>query len=137
MGDRYYANSTGANPSQNYEQPRTTQRRTGTVGPITQWPTELDILADPNEIKARIKTFEGLEKAVVEVADKSQSELRQWQQTRYDNRTILARTVQNQFEEEIGFVRKVAVEEKAKKTTAAIDSLLSIKQGRFRKVSRY
>ena len=44
--------------------------------------------------------------------------------------------MQKQFEDEIGFVRKVAVEEKAKKTTETIDSLLTEKQGRFKHVSK-
>jgi N-acetylglutamate synthase-like GNAT family acetyltransferase len=107
-------------------------RGTGTVG---QSPVQVDILADPNGIKARIKTL-GLQKALEEVAGKSQSEMRQWQQKRYDNRTLLIRTVQKQFENEIGFIRKVAVEEKAKKTTEAIDSMLSGRQERLKKVSK-
>ncbi len=129
MGDRY--EDEGLYPG--YEEERMAQRPTRT---IVQQPVQIDILADPNEIKARIKTFEGLEKALAEVADKSQSEIRQWQQKRYDNRTTLVRAVQKQFEDEIGFVRKAAVEEKAKKTTEAIDSLLSRRKERLKKVSR-
>jgi len=132
MGDRY--EEEGLYPG--YEEERMAQRPTRTFSPIVQAPVYVDILADPNEIKARIKTFEGLEKALAEVAGKSQSETRQWQQNRYDNRTLLIRTVEKQFEDEIGFVRKVAVEEKAKKTTAAIDSLLSRRKERLKKVSR-
>jgi hypothetical protein len=93
-------------------------------------PVATDLLADPNEIKARVKTFSGLEKAVKEAADKSSTEMRHWGQKRYDNRTILLRAVQKQFEEEMTLVRKIAVEEKAKKSTAAIDGLLSAKKER-------
>jgi len=132
MGDRYEDEG----PYPGYEAERTTQRQTRTIIPIVQAPVEVDILADPNKIKARIKTFEGLEKALEEVTKKSQSEMRQWQQKRYDNRTLLVRTVQKQFEGEIGFVRKVAVEEKAEKTTEVIDSLLSRRKERFKKVSK-
>jgi len=135
MGDRYYEQD---NPYPGYEE-QTIQRRTGIIrgtSPIVQSPVQVDILADPNEIKVRIKTFEGLEKALEEVAGKSQNEMRQWQQKRYDNRTLLIRSVQKQFEDEIGFVRKAAVEEKAKKTTETIDSLLSGRQERFKKVSK-
>ena len=132
MGDRY--DEEGLYPG--YEDERMARRPTGTISPIVQQPVYVDILADPNEIKARIKTFEGLEKALAEVVGKSQSEMRQWQQKRYDNRTLLVRTVQKQFEDEIGFVRKSAVEEKAKKTTEAIDSLLSRRKERLKKVSR-
>lgn len=93
-------------------------------------PVVIDMLADPNEIKARIKTFKGLEKAIKDTADKSSAEVRHWEQTRYDNRTILLRAVQKQFEEEMALAKKIAAEEKAKKTTAAIDGLLSAKKER-------
>ena len=132
MGDRYYE---GANPYQDYGEQQI-QRGTRTISPVVQSPVQVDILADPNEIKARIKTFEGLEKALEEVAGKSQNEMRQWQQRRYDNRTSLIRTVQKQFEDEIGFIQKVAVEEKATKTTETISGLLSGRQERFKKVSK-
>lgn len=135
MGDRYYE---GENPYQDYGEQQI-QRGTRTISPVVQSPVQiniLDILADPNEIRARIKTFEGLEKALEEVAGKSQNEMRQWQQKRYDNRTLLIRTVQKQFEDEIGFIRKAAVDEEAKKTTAAIDSMLPKRQERFKKVSK-
>lgn len=133
MGDRY-GNEERLYPGSQSE--RIPQRQTGTISPIVQAPVELDILADPNEIKARIKTFADLEKALDEVAGKSKNEMFQWQQKKYDNRTTLVRTVQKQFDEEIGFIRKVAVEENAKKTTEAIDNLVSRRNGRFKMVSR-
>jgi hypothetical protein len=102
----------------------------------SQSSVEVDILADPNEIKSRIKKYEGLEKELKVVADKSQSEIRLWPQTRYDNRTTLARSVDKQFEEELQYVKKVAVKESAKKTTEAIDNLLTIRRERSKKVSR-
>ncbi len=136
MGDRYYGDMGGANPYPGYREPTTTQRRTRTFSPIAQSPVQVDILADPNEIRARVKTFEGLEKALEEVDANSQNEMRQWQQRRYDNRTMLIRTVKKQFEDEIGVIRKAAVEEKAKKTTETIDSLLTGKQERFKHVSK-
>jgi len=136
MGDRYYGDQGGLNLYPGYEEQATTRRRSRTFSPIAQSPVQVDILADPNEIRARVKTFEGLEKALEEVAGKSQNETRQWQQKRYDNRTLLIRTVQKQFEDEIGVIRKVADEEKAKKTTETIDSLLTGKQERFKQVSK-
>jgi len=136
MGDRYYGDMGGVNPYPGYQEQATTQRRTRTFSPIAQSPVQVDILADPNEIRARIKTFEGLEKALEGVDANSQNEIRQWQQKRYDNRTMLIRTVQKQFEDEIGVIRKAAVEEKAKKTTETIDSLLTGKQERFKHVSK-
>jgi len=141
MGNRYYGGREVLNPYRGYEEQETTRRGTRVIrgtrtSPIVQSPAQVDILADPNEIRAKVKTFAGLEKALLEVAGKSQSEMRQWQQKRYDNRTLLIRTVQKQFEDEIGFIRKVAVEEKAKKTTEAIDSMLSARQERLKKVSK-
>ena len=91
-------------------------------------------LEDPNEIKARIKTFDGLGKAIKEVADKSAAEERQWRQTRYDNRTLLSRAVQKQFDEEMALIKKTAVEEKAEKTVTAADNLISQKQARQKNV---
>jgi hypothetical protein len=98
--------------------------------------SEPSVLSDPNEIKARLKTFAGLEKAIKDVNDKSDAEERQWCQIRYDNRSLLNSTVQSQFEAEMGLVRKTAESEKAKKTMAAIDGLIAAKQERARKISR-
>jgi len=93
---------------------------------------EVDILADPNEIRARIKAFEGLEKALTQVDRRSRYEVREWLQTRVDNRIKLATAVEMQVKIEISFIRKVAIEEKAKKTTKAIDDLLLGKQERLK-----
>jgi len=139
MGDRYYGDQGGVSPYPSYEEQGTIRRGTGVIRgtrTISQSPVQVDILADPNEIKVRIKTFEGLEKALEEVAGKSQNEMRQWQQKRIDNRTLLISTVQKQFEDEIGIIQKVAVEEKAKKTTETISGLLSGRQERFKKVRK-
>jgi hypothetical protein len=91
-------------------------------------------LEDPNEIKARIKTFEGMGKAIKEIADKSVSEERQWRQTRYDNRMLLSKAVQTQFDGEMALIKKSAVEEKAEKTITTIDTLVSQKQARQKNV---
>jgi len=99
-------------------------------------PAQLDMLKDPNEIKARVKTFAGLEKAIKDVNDKSQNETRQWEQRRLDNRTYLARAVELQFQDEIALVRKTADEEKAKKTAEALDGLLAGRKKRSDAVYR-
>lgn len=127
-----YSNSRGGGASQggadavNRIQPRAAARPT----------SEPSVLSDPNEIKARIKTFAGLEKAIKDVNDKSDAEERQWCQTRFDNRSLLSRVVQSQFEAEMELVRKTAEAEKAKKTIASIDNLVSMKKDRSRKVGR-
>lgn len=99
-------------------------------------PAQLDMLKDPNEIKARVKTFAGLEKAIKDVNDKSQNETRQWEQRRLDNRTYLARAVELQFGDEIALIRKTAMEENAKKTTEALDGLLAGRKKRSDAVYR-
>ena len=136
LNDRLYS-SPGrppiANPSANYAR---SPQPVNTGGNVNQPSVTANLLADPNEIKARIKTFNGLEKALKEVSDKGQNEMRQWEQTRYDNRTILSRTVDRQFDDEIDLIRKAAVEESAKKTVAAIDNLLTIRHERSSKIHR-
>jgi len=128
-GDEYY----GGEPGMASEGRRGTGR-TGVVGAVAQPAVEENLLADPNEITARIKTFPGLEQAIVDLAKKSSSEMRYWAQTRSDNRTILARAVQKQLDDEFAVVRKTAVEEKATKTTEAIDKLLEKKKDRDKEV---
>jgi len=136
LGDRLYSSQArpqGANSypgSASRNQPRGRSINTG------QSSVAIDLLADPNEIKTRVKTFDGLEKSVKQISDKSKNEERQWLQTRYDNRTALLRAVDKQIEDEIDFVRKVAVEESAKKTVEAIDSLRTNRRKRSLTVNR-
>jgi len=126
-GDRLYSSpAAGRNPNSGI------LTQTGT----TNINVAVDLLADPNEIKTRVKTFDGLEKSIKAVSEKSQNEFRHWLQTRYDNRTTLARAVDKQFEEEIDFIHKVAVEESAKKTADAIVNLRTNRQKRSIKINR-
>jgi hypothetical protein len=144
MGDRYYGE--GASPYGAYQQQasaapaRSTRGSTrGTRGSrAAVQPVQVDLLADPNEIKARIKTFAGLQKALddLSVSVKSKSETRQWEQTRYDNRTMLVSKVQIQFGDEMNLIRTVSVSEKAKKTTEAIDNAVKLRQVRFKAISK-
>ena len=100
----------------------------------TQPEHEVYILADTNEIKARIKTFEGLEKSIEEIAENSRLGMRRWQQIRTDNRSTLVRMVQRQLEDEVEFIKKLALEAKAKKTADAADTLLAKKKDRRAKI---
>jgi len=113
-----------------YEEP-TSPETPGTAKPI-----EPDPLADPNKVKAKVRSFEGLEKALMEVDRQSQSELREWLQTTTDNRMTQVRAVERQVRAELSFIRKLAVEEKAVKTAAAIDGLSLNRQERSRKLLR-
>jgi hypothetical protein len=136
LGDRLYSSPgspQGANPNANYTQ---SPRPVNAAGNASQSSVATTLLADPNEIKARIKTFDGLEKALKDVSDKGQNEMHQWEQTRYDNRTTLSRAVDKQFDDEIDLIRKVAVEESAKKTIEAIDGLLTTRHDRSLKINR-
>ena len=95
-----------------------------------------NINLDPNEVKARLQKYDGLEKAVQNVADGGRLVIRQWLRTDEDNRdTILAR-VRRQLEAEVELVKKTAEEEKVPQTTKAADELLSTKKTRFAVITR-
>lgn len=96
--------------------------------------TEPDPLADPNKVRARIRSFEGLEKALVELDRQSQNEMREWLQKTTDNRTNLVRASERDARTELDFIRKLAVEEKAVRTVAAIDGISLNRQERTRKL---
>jgi len=133
IGDRLYGGEEGLDEPTVYAGPQ--QQGRLQTGAVTESTTQVDIaniLADPNEIKARIKTFEGLDKAIAQVDRRSRLEIGEWLQRRVDNRVKLAKSVELQIRAEITCVRKVAVEEKAEKTTAAINGLLADRQTRFR-----
>lgn len=136
LGDRLYssqAGQRGAVPNSNYNRGTQSGIRTGNAGQLT---VAVDILADPNEIKARVKKFNGLEKSVKEVSEKSKNEERQWLLTRHDNRTTLATYFDKQCEDEINLIKKVAVQESAKKTVEAIDNLLTNRRQRSLKIKK-
>ncbi len=135
MRDGYYPGEANPYPS-NQEQtnaPSRSSRYTRGSRAAVQ-PVQVDILADPNEIKARIQTFAGLQKTLDDLTVKSKNEMRQWEQIRIDNRTMLVSSVQKQFEDEMNLIRTVSVGEKAQKTTEAIDSAVKLRQERFKAI---
>ncbi|MHC4566732.1 MAG: RNA polymerase sigma factor [Planctomycetota bacterium] len=103
---------------------------------IAQPAVQVDLLADPNEIRTRIESFDGLAEAIRDAVAGSASEQRHWAQTKYDNRTSLARAVHRRVADELALVRKIAVEEKAEKTAEAIDVLAAEKEARYKAVGR-
>jgi len=131
-GDRMYRLEEGPQGlSPRADLPRQVQPEAGPS--VTSDPDAVEnILADPNEIVARIKTFKGLEKSLELVNGRSRYEIREWLQKRTDDRIDLAKAVYRQTAGEIRFVRDVATEEKAKKTTDAAASLLSRQQKRLK-----
>ena len=61
----------------------------------------------------------------------TQDEVRQWSQATPDKKEELAKAMHQLIMAEISSVRVIAVEEKAKKTTAAIDGVLLARQERL------
>ena len=55
---------------------------------------EVDPLADPNAVKARIKAFEGLEEALKRVDQESRKEIREWTRSTAKDKTSLVKAVQ-------------------------------------------
>jgi len=98
---------------------------------IQQPQAQDDLLADPNKIEAALKSFKGLQTELDEVTSKGGEETRLWLQREADNRVNLAKSANEQVMAEIRLIRKLAVEEGAKKTTAAIDGLLLNRQRRL------
>lgn len=107
-----------------------------TRGASEQTEAQIDLLDDPNEIKERIKTFEGLEKDIEKIDVNSTNEMRKWKQIRNDNRSSLIKDVEKQYSSEIGLIQKIAVEEKAEKTVKAIDDMVTLRIERFTKIRR-
>jgi hypothetical protein len=89
---------------------------------------------DPNVVKAKIKTFEGLDKELKAVDRMGIRETRGWTARQSESSPILAKAVYKQVEDELTFTRKTAVEENAAKTTAAIDGLMLTRNERFERL---
>jgi hypothetical protein len=89
---------------------------------------------DPNVVKAKIKTFEGLDKELKAVDRMGIRETRGWTTRQSESSPILAKAVYKQVEDELTFTRKTAVEENAAKTTAAIDGLMLTRNERFERL---
>jgi hypothetical protein len=116
-------------------QPTISEEREPNKPPAVSEPnTEANILADPNKIEAEIKAFEGLKKELDEFDKRGVDETHQWLQKETGNKMVLARDNHGNIMAELMFIRKLAVEEGAKKTTAAIEGLLLNRQQRFDKL---
>jgi hypothetical protein len=98
--------------------------------------TEPNQVADPNKVRAKVKSFAGLEKTLADLDRQSQIEIREWLQVTTDNRINQVRAVERQVKAELDAIRKIAVEEKAAKTVAAIDGLELNRLERMRKLLR-
>ena len=94
---------------------------------------------DPNKVAAAVRAFPGLEQELVKIGKGNRTEIAEWRRlqnnlasaTEVDNRARLGREVQKQVAVELAFLRKIAEEEGAKKTIAAIDGILLSRQKRL------
>jgi len=98
--------------------------------------TEPNQVADPNKVRAKVKSFTGLEKTLADLDRQSQIEVNEWLKSTTDNRINQVRAVERQVKAELDAIRKIAVEEKAAKTVAAIDGLELNRLERMRKLFR-
>ncbi len=92
--------------------------------------TALQLLGDPNEIRARVAAFPELGDAIAALDTASAAEQRNWRQRRTDNRNMLIRSAEKQFEDEMTLVKRIGQTEKAAKTIAEIDALVVKRKAR-------
>ena len=91
---------------------------------------------DPNTVINKLKTFEGLEKELKTVDRLGIREMRGWTVRQSASSPMLAKAVYQQAAAELNFARKIAIEEKAPKTTVVIDGLLVTRNERLDKLSK-
>jgi hypothetical protein len=108
------------------------QQTSQATGPQAQLPPGFVI--DPNVIRADLAKFPQLDAPLKIVDANSESEQRGWVLRRTDNRAMLIRSVQKQFENEMALVKRVATEEKAAKTTKAVDDLVAARKERYEQI---
>jgi len=109
-------------------------------GRLGQGPVALD----PNAVIKAVKAFPGLAQEIDAVGKKSRNEITEWRRMPPgvaagiagvpDNRTRLAREVNEQVANELALLRKIAQAEGAKKTVAAIDGILLAREVRLKRL---
>jgi len=92
-------------------------------------------MADPlygrGNVMPRTSRSQSTRRPTEQLDVETENEIRQWLQADTEDKTNLADAVHQQLRLDIESVRSVAVEEEAKKTTAAIDGVLLYRQMRF------
>jgi hypothetical protein len=91
---------------------------------------------DPNTVKAEIKIYEGLDKELKTIDRLGIREMRGWVTKLGTTSPMLAKAVYQQVAAELNFTRKIAIEEKAAKTTVVIDGLLVNRNERLDALSK-
>jgi hypothetical protein len=102
---------------------------------VTAPTTNVEVKMDPNAVREQVKGFDGLAVAIKAVEDKSDAEEKSWVQRRIDNRAALLGAAGKQFADELTFMKQVGTEEKAAKTSAAIDQLVAKRKQRNQAVA--
>jgi ankyrin repeat protein len=102
------------------------------TGPQSQLP--IDFVIDPNVILADLAKVPALAAPLKVIDANSASEQRAWILRRTDNRTLLIRAVQKQFEDEMAFLKRVATDEQAAKTTKAVADLVAARKLRYQQI---
>ncbi len=120
-----------AQPGEQKEEPvkEPEHKKTADVNSIA----DVNATADPNTVRAKIEEFEVLDEALEQIDKEGKDEIREWKR-RTEDKLELVLAVQKQITAEFNFLRELAVEEGAVKTTAAIDRMLSDRQERYKDV---
>ena len=123
------------NPSEEHEETATVDEAAepNAVSTEIEEPADANTANDPNAIRARVRQFEDLEDELRRINGESREEIRQWTR-RTEDKLELILEVQQQSATELNLLRRLAVEEGAEKTTAAIDGILLNRQERYKDV---
>lgn len=124
-----------------YQDTTRRSRRSRTRQDVTSKPslTKVTIklpFTDPNTVINKLKNYEGLEKELKTVDRLGIREMRGWTVKQGTSSPMLAKAVYQQVAAELSFARKIAIEEKASKTTVVIDGLLVTRNERLDKISQ-
>jgi hypothetical protein len=98
-------------------------------------PNEPNAVPGPNDVNEIIrKQFGPLESIWRRLDVSGQKELNVWMEQSIEKRTNIVKVVNEQIIAELGFVRQLAVQEKASKTVIAVDRLLNSRKLRVESV---
>lgn len=95
---------------------------------------DANAVTDVNAVEAEARVFEELEEPLEDINKGGKKEMRAWMRGTTEDRISLAKAVQKQITAELDFLRELAVEEGAVKTTEAIDRLSASRQERFKEI---
>ena len=94
------------------------------------------VVTEPNEIRLKLRSFQGLEQQINQVIGGAQEEREEWlPRGGQEDRLALMDAIRAQLRAELRFLRQIALEEKAQRTVAALDGLLLSRQERFIDIS--